>query len=347
MISYDDFDTQPPSNSDDSDIAEGTVTVAHHPKTTLTDTSARLILLESLRTRLRIVQHLNGIASEMLYDEVITVSTEIGEARRACRILASVGDGGRKGQQPATGSGLFRQNLNYLLLSRFLLPLHRPFADRAVQEPLFFFSRKVSLDCAMAVLSPEGDEDLHCLLRVGGGFIKTCVIYACMALCFEVISEFDEGLNPVLQGRPSHRRWWIEGLETANSLAYDRMRLGETNVRLYLALNMVLADAQAMESAAHVEISMVQREKEALERSYVLLLENFGSTAGWETNNAEADETTFGHGHSQGQDGVNVANDCQFDGLLTDADAMDGMFGGFSAQMFRSLKRRLVITAIE
>ncbi|KIV80433.1 hypothetical protein PV11_07931 [Exophiala sideris] len=312
MLSFEDFDTEPPSNINDDEMNDSTKTLPQHPKDTATDTSAQLILLTSLRSRLRASRCFNGLGADMLYDEVLTISTEIGRACRECSALAE--------KRQRADSAIFHQNMNDLLLRRFLLPLHRPFANRAATNPLFFFSRKVSLDTAMAILSPEPDEDFAHLSRLSGGFIRGCIMYACCALAIEMATEFeDEGLDTSMQRR-NVRQSLVNALTGAISLASDRIRLGETNVKLHLMLKAVLGQVRSWESGISMELSVAQGAKEALEESYAILQENLSSKFDLSKNN-ETDMTLF----DLRQEDLDI--DYRFDDLFMDADGM-GLMGG-------------------
>jgi hypothetical protein len=52
---FDEFDTEPPSNTSDDELSESTTDLQPHPNGALTATSAQIALIESLATRLRIV----------------------------------------------------------------------------------------------------------------------------------------------------------------------------------------------------------------------------------------------------------------------------------------------------
>ncbi|KAI1628701.1 hypothetical protein EDD37DRAFT_17100 [Exophiala viscosa] len=314
MLSFEDFDTEPPSNNNDDEMDDTTKTLPQHPKDIATDTSAQLILLTSMRCRFRAARCWNGLGLDMLYDEVLTISTEIGRACRECSVLAEK-------RQPSD-SAIFHQNMTDFLLRRFLLPLHRPFANRAATNPLFFFSRKVSLDTAMAILSPEPDEDFSRLSRLSGGFVKGYIIYACFALAIEIATEFeDEGLETGMQRR-NVRQSLIRALKGAISLASDRIRLGETNVKLHLMLSAVLGQVTSLESGIPMELSVTQAAKKALEESYGILQANLSSNSDQSVNN-ETDMTFF----DMGQENMDI--DYRFDDLLMDADGMSGIFEPF------------------
>ena len=83
MFSSDDYDTLPPRNVDDCDIAENSELMPPtKPNTVYTDTSMQIVLLSSLPTRLAIARMLNHFRSNPSYDEVLRLSSEVSEAIR-------------------------------------------------------------------------------------------------------------------------------------------------------------------------------------------------------------------------------------------------------------------------
>ncbi|KAJ6101109.1 hypothetical protein N7499_000739 [Penicillium canescens] len=75
--SSDELDTEPPSNINNDELSESTTDLQPHPSGALTTTSAQIALIESLATRLRIVQALNGLHSNFSYDIALELSSEL------------------------------------------------------------------------------------------------------------------------------------------------------------------------------------------------------------------------------------------------------------------------------
>lgn len=271
-ISFDDFDTAPPSNVDDTELVDRIGTLEQRPKTTVTDTSVQRLMFECLRPRLEIVRRMNGVCSEMAYDEVLTLSSEINIACRNCSLLIKKGDG-------AEGE-MFRCNLADLFLRRFLLSLHRPWASRARENPLFYFSRKTSLDSATAILSPTPDEEFSRLVVVGSGIFKNRIIHASLALASELLIESDEqGDSFSMQEPSSYRRMLVGAMKEALWQTTQRMQLGDTNVRLHMKLSIVLSQAEGTEAGASLQQRMAQSAKDSLEMAYTTIQARSGSLA--------------------------------------------------------------------
>ncbi|KAK3713009.1 hypothetical protein LTR37_008694 [Vermiconidia calcicola] len=90
-IHFDKFDTEPPSNSNDDEIADSTTVLQPYSKDECTMTSVQLILLRSLRTRHRIVL-LNGITPDIAYAEVLALSSDLTKGLGSCSALAYSGN---------------------------------------------------------------------------------------------------------------------------------------------------------------------------------------------------------------------------------------------------------------
>ncbi|KAJ5955155.1 Transcription factor [Penicillium viridicatum] len=66
IISLNHFDTEAPSNYNDDEIDESTIELVPHPTSTYTTSSTQLILLDSIPTRLRILELLSGLKSRFI-----------------------------------------------------------------------------------------------------------------------------------------------------------------------------------------------------------------------------------------------------------------------------------------
>lgn len=162
MISSDNFNIKPPANVNDADINASSTHLVSQPADRSTDTSIQLLLLNCLPARLKAAKSFNGLSQEMEYGTVMALGTEIKDACHRSKNLMT--ESGRH--------VMFHQNLVSYFLLRFILPLHRPFLTMARSNPLYSFSRKVSLDTSVAILYPEVDEDFSHFRLVSGGTVK-------------------------------------------------------------------------------------------------------------------------------------------------------------------------------
>jgi hypothetical protein len=89
------------------------------------------------------------------------------------------------------GVTVFHKNLIDYLVRRFLIPLHCSFAMKARTNPEFYFSLKVSLDAAMAILSREPDQRYARPMAVGGGLFREGVRCASTVISLGFISTLE------------------------------------------------------------------------------------------------------------------------------------------------------------
>ncbi|OJD34085.1 c6 zinc finger domain-containing protein [Diplodia corticola] len=257
-ISFDDFDTQAPSNNDDDEMNDSTTTLQPHPKGTYTTTSIQLLLLDSLPTRLRVLHLLNGLRSELSYLDVLALSSEITDAYCACSSFMRANE--RSGITP------FHRNLLDYLIRRFMVPLHCPFASKARTNPLFHYSLKASLDTAMAIVSPEPDEGFSHLMAIGGGMFREGFRYACTVISLELIAQAEaQRLDGTLHRNSQYLDLLRKAVKDLMWLSLDRIRQGETNIKSHMFLSMVVAQVEAIEGGTACELKVAQSAKDSLE----------------------------------------------------------------------------------
>lgn len=267
-LSFDDFDTDPPSNINDRDIDDRTGILEQHPKSIVTDTSLQRFLFESFCPRFEMLRRMNGGGTEMAY-EVLALSTQISNASHECIAHVKKGDG--------TEGKDFRCNLADLFLRRFLLGLHRPWASRARESPLYYYSRKSSLDSAMALLSPTPNEEFSHLVLLGSGIFKNRIIHASLALTSELLIETEErGENSSMREPSSYYKILVDAVKEARWQLAQRMQLGDTNVRLHMKLSIALSQAESTEDDTSLQQRMAQS-ADSLDMAYSTMLVRIGS----------------------------------------------------------------------
>ncbi|KAI1412223.1 hypothetical protein F5Y13DRAFT_180292 [Hypoxylon sp. FL1857] len=269
-ISFDEFDTEAPSNINDDEIDESTTAIQPHPKSTYTSTSMQLILLDLLPTRLRILNLLNGLHSELSYLDALTLNSEITDQYRRCSTFI------RENEQ--AGVTAFHRNMLDYLVRRFLIPLHCPFAGEARSNPLFYYSLKVSLDSAMSIIRPEPDEGFSRVMAISGGMFREGMRYALTVITRELIAQVEAQRG---DGTLHRNTQYIQVLKQAVrdmlSLSIERIRKGETNVKGPMFLSMVLAQAEAIEAGTECEFKVAQAAKDNLELCYDILRTRVGA----------------------------------------------------------------------
>ncbi|RTE83050.1 hypothetical protein BHE90_002422 [Fusarium euwallaceae] len=268
-ISFDEFDTEVPLNINDDELDETSTTIQPHPRTTYTQMSMQLILLDSLPTRLRILQLLSGLHSELSYVDALALSTKVSDACRAYNRFL-------KDNEHSTS--LFHRNLLEYLVRRFMIPLHCPFASQAHVNPLFHYSLKVSLETSMAIISPEPDDRFARLMSINSGLFREGLRYAFTTITFELIQQTESQRMDGTLGRSSqHRDSLKQVVREVMDLSLERIRQGETNIKGHMFLNMILALVEAKEEDVPHEFKVAQRARESLELCFDLLQPQVGA----------------------------------------------------------------------
>ncbi|KAI0448444.1 hypothetical protein F5B21DRAFT_510150 [Xylaria acuta] len=262
-ISYDDVDTGPPANLNDEDMGEDAIELRQRNETAQTDTSLQRFLLLSLPPRLEILRRMNGLGIELEDEHILLLSTKLSAA---CREVDA-----QVRADPNDQTTSFKRNMASLLLRRFLLVLHRPLAGRIRENALYYHSRKVSFDSAMALLKPPSSNDVFSYLMLrGGGLIKSCTIHASLALASELLIEIEE------QGSSTYRQMLVDAVKDARQRWVQRLKLGDTNVRLHMKLSIVLSQAEDVgeEGGRMQQQCMAQSANDSLELCCFLIREN-------------------------------------------------------------------------
>ncbi|KAF2094645.1 FAD/NAD(P)-binding domain-containing protein [Rhizodiscina lignyota] len=301
-ISFDEFDIEPPSNINDDEIDEATTVLQPHPKANYTSTSLQLILLDSLPTRLRIVQLLNGLHSEISYPNVLALTSEITDACQAySKFMVANKD---------SGVTPFHRNTLDHLVRRFMVPLHSAFASKARTNPLFYYSRKVSLDSALAIASPEPDEHFSRLMSIGGGGIfREGFICAFIAIGIELIAQAEaQRADGTLHRNTQYRELLKQVLKDLISLSAERIRQGETNIKSHLFLSVILAHAEAIEAGSPCELKIAESAKDSLQFCHDILKARASIASLPSPNDADLPST----GLDSGPDGFGWDSDLEF-----------------------------------
>ncbi|KAI1748286.1 fungal-specific transcription factor domain-containing protein [Xylaria castorea] len=265
-ISLDDFDTSPPANLNDEDMEEGSTSLGQRSDTVQTDTSLQRCLLQNLPPRLEMLRRMNGLGMKPEDEHTLMLSAKLSAACR--EVDAQI----RTDPNPQTAS--FKRNMASLLLRRFLLVLHRPLAGRIRENALYYHSRKLSFDSAMALLKPPSPNDAfsYIMLR-GGGLFKSCTNHASLAVASELLIEIEE------QGSSTYRQMLVDAVREARRQWVQRLKLGDTNFRLHMKLSIVLSQAEDVgeDGGQTQQQRMAQSARDSLELCYLLIKESLES----------------------------------------------------------------------
>ncbi|KAF5657018.1 C6 zinc finger domain-containing protein [Fusarium heterosporum] len=261
-ISFDEFDTQQPANLNDDEMDDSTSVIPSHPPGSFTSTSVQLALLGSLSVRLRIINVLNKPDDEASYQDILALSSELTNALHMNNTLT----------KPGQGSTTFHRNLLDYLVRRFIIPLHFFFTNRARANPIYYYSLKLSLDAATAIMSPEPDPSFSRLMASGGGLFREGIRVASIAAGLELLIHVQaQRLDGTLHRTNQYRQFLKQAIKDMILLSEERIRLGETNVKSHMFLSMMLGQAEAIETDSSIPLQLARTARDSLELCYGLL----------------------------------------------------------------------------
>ncbi|KAJ4854748.1 fungal specific transcription factor domain-containing protein [Trichoderma breve] len=189
-ISFDEFDTEPPANSNDNEIGESATELKPHPKETFTGTSMQIILLDSLPTRLRILSLLNGLNSELSYLDVLDLSADI---LQTCP--SPEPDEGFFNLM-AIGGGLFKEGIRYatsIISLELLAQVETQYLDGALHRNSHYIN---PLKKAIAEMTSQSIERI----RQGETNVKSHMFLCMITAQAEATEEGVSGEGRVAKG---------------------------------------------------------------------------------------------------------------------------------------------------
>lgn len=250
-ISLEEYDTKPPSNIFDEEIQESSKEVRCHGENIFTSSTIQRILLTSLPTRLEILRLVNGVRSQLTYDQVLALSSKITSACVAINDLVN--------QHPERELGQVSRNLLDYLVRRFYLTLHIPFATIAQTDPRFYYSMKVCVDTAIAIIDPPADRLYNRFMVIGRGFFKESFTVATTAVGLELLvqaqAQHRDGTITTNPQYVTHLKRILNGML---ALVADCIRETETGLKEHMFLSMILAHADAILDNASLEWKIAQ-----------------------------------------------------------------------------------------
>lgn len=299
-ISTDEYDTEPPSNVDDADLDENTRVLPSKPDSEYTDTTLQRHLVSALPARIRIVRYLNAIKADLSYPEAMSLSSGLNTVQRKATLAL---------QAYSDKVSPFQRNMVDFLLRRFVVPLHSPFACEARTTPAFHYSLKACTEASLALINPEPDARFARLLDCAGGLFREGLRSANTAISLDLIiqtrtQQADGTLHRTHTVRDGLKRSVVDMLERCDR----RIGNGETNVKSYVFLSMVLAMTEAMESGEPCELKIAQSARDALTHCFGILENSLGSFV----TNTPTEGGFPSSGLEAGYLGMDMGMDCFF-----------------------------------
>jgi hypothetical protein len=217
--------------------------------------SLQSLLIKSLPLRLNITRVVNQMQDEASYNKVLELGHELASA---CRDL---GTAITRAGSPNSFSSTFCTHL----VSRFLLCLHYPFALRSVENPLYAHSRQACLEAALDLVSFLQDGLYSCVLRTGGGMFRDILTRGALIIFVELNTEPEVGISAFAKQRYRARlQPLLEAAQQIVNYARDRIWLGDMNVKIYVWLSMMNAQARARLDGLPIEQAVSSAMHESL-----------------------------------------------------------------------------------
>lgn len=286
LISLDNFDTEPPGNFDDDQLADrkGETPSPKSPDQ-FTQTTVAIALRSVFAQRLAIVKYLNGLPGCGDYQETLQLDAQLREAYKNVTNTLQVCKKTTSDRSPPPDLGL---RIADLILRQYFLALHVPHFAPAMQETAFAFSRRVVIETVVRLwravfphritlsqpdARTEEPDPLQRMVTNGAGFFRTISTQGMVAIAIELKTLMREeegfGLGPV-ELRPD----LLAVLEDIKAWLWKCQESGVTNTKGYLIVSIVCALVDAMrkrmteeDTIAHV----LRAAEEAEERSLELL----------------------------------------------------------------------------
>ncbi|KAF5566276.1 hypothetical protein FNAPI_1275 [Fusarium napiforme] len=180
-IAPESYDCDLPSSIADRDLVLGVESQG------LSQSSVLTLLAKTQRLRLRILQLVNAPGSSKTYQECHTLASELSAA---CSV------GGSKLDSQLSD---FQSSLLTSFTKPFVLALHETFAEEAYTKPEYYYSRRMRMEISAQLLSSTAAQGPYsALLTNGSGQLSIMQRQATMALCLDLIRDFEEDSFPNL-----------------------------------------------------------------------------------------------------------------------------------------------------
>jgi hypothetical protein len=269
LIHASDFDSKAPLNVESVDLDQDTSHFLStvQPPHKFTQSSLQIMLANSLQLRLEIIAFVNDFRIDSnKYDEAL------GLAKRLAESCASNSAAFRTFKESSRSPTAFQISIIELLTHQYLFALHYPYAIKAKSDPAFYYSRKVCLDIARFFLQPQNDAYAHLQLW-GGGVFRATPLKAASFIGEEMLYQIETDTTffsreKKLSDTQNELRKYIEAyLE----MAFDRLKVGPTNIRPYIMMSAFLAQIDATSDELPVEERIQARIRNDLASCYEVL----------------------------------------------------------------------------
>ncbi|OBT60564.1 hypothetical protein VE03_09856 [Pseudogymnoascus sp. 23342-1-I1] len=301
LLSIDDFDCEPPSNVDDSQIDEqSSAPVFPKPDTTFTESSIQIALAKTFPVRIAIAKLINDFRSSDSYSETLRLA---GDLTAACQQHSSAI---QFWQSSASSSDTtlaepspFQTKLLAIFTNRFLLSLHSPYAMKANTNQTYYFSRQASLETSLSLLAPatpdpQGHDDYAALQLRGVGLFRNIPIHAAVAVALELTTRLSAPPSPFPSATESATRAEARSaIQKFMRMCEARLEAEEHSVKSYVFGRCLLAQIISMEDGTSLDESIRRTLKESTDFCVDALERRAGGSVG-ESMGDMVDESPLG-----------------------------------------------------
>ena len=259
LVKKSDYDTRAPTNIDDEllgDETDGERLIGEPPEVP-TQTSVQIAILKSLPLRLDLLKKANDFGRGQSYDEVLRLNSEL---TKACRELSQrlLSLRSKATGHSAARISTFHVSMAELYLYRFFHALHQTVIAKSFDDHRYYFSRRMCLDSALKLMHiygisgphplhpSEGFAEFRRTITSGSGMFRYIPVQALFYIGVELIHQ-QKGQSASLGYLPSLGDSDLRScLETAVTWTIDRVRAGETNIKVHCFLAAALGHVDAL-----------------------------------------------------------------------------------------------------
>ncbi|OBT58149.1 hypothetical protein VE04_01132 [Pseudogymnoascus sp. 24MN13] len=287
LLSTDDFDCEPPSNVDDSQIDEQSIApVLPKPDTTFTESSIQIALAKTFPVRIAIARLINGFRSSDSYSETLRLAGDLTAACQQHSTAIHFWQSSSSSDTTPAEPSPFQSKLLAVFTKRFLLSLHLPYAMKAKTDQTYYFSRQATLETSLSLLAPvipdpQGHDDYTALQLRGGGLFRNIPIHATVAVAFELTTRLSAPPSPFPSASEDATRTEAHGaIQRFIDMCRARLETEERSVKAYVFGRCLLAQIMCMEDGTSIDQEIPRTLKESTEFCVEALERRAGGSEG-------------------------------------------------------------------
>ncbi|KAK5997600.1 Transcription factor lepE [Cladobotryum mycophilum] len=301
-IEVDGYDCDLPLNIDDAALenSDSDIDTLVKPLDRLTQSSFQILLMKTIPVRLKIAKFINSFQLDPSFDKALELSTELSAVLKTCSAHI---EAYHMSSSPPTA---FQTNLFDLLCQRMFLGLHHPFAVKAMTNPAYYYSRKMCFETAVGLLSSSAFsvvDDFHRLRLSSSGIFRTIYTQSALYMCSELNDKSDIGVPVPSNPRVTYVRTEMQdAVQRYLDLATARISAGEIEVKPYVIVSCLLAQAEVIVTGANAHGKICDALQKSLVTSYSLLIshgQNATTSASTRENSSTSPSFTTFEGESR------------------------------------------------